>query len=127
MDVFKNAHNIHMTKEGGGKLKKYKNKLHKGSSASLRAKFMGRFCNFVCVLQVSVQAVCSFQGKKTNHLHRSFVCYEGSMLSLLIFTVMTYQETGVQDDRLGSSSSKFVLSNQRGRKIDVLVQQGQVL
>lgn len=72
MDVFKNAHNIHMTKEGGGKLKKYKNKLHKGSSASLRAKFMGRFCNFVCFAGVSPGSLF-FSGEK-NKSSSSLFC-----------------------------------------------------
>lgn len=55
------------TKEQGG-LKKYKNKLHKGSSASSLAKFMGRFCHFVCVCVFcrcpSRQSVVLFRGKK---------------------------------------------------------------
>ena len=38
------------------KLKKYKNKLHKRSSASLLANFFGKILQVVCVLQVSVLA-----------------------------------------------------------------------
>lgn len=65
------------TKEGGGELKKYKNKLHKGSSASLLAKYLGRFCNFVCVLQVSVQAksvVLFGEQKKKKKISLSLFC-----------------------------------------------------
>lgn len=47
--MFLKMHTTYTDKGGGGELKKYKNKLHKGSSASLLAKFLGRFCNFVCV------------------------------------------------------------------------------
>lgn len=48
-DAFKNAHNIHIH-TGEKKLKKYKNKLHKRSFATLLANFLGRFCKiFFCV------------------------------------------------------------------------------
>lgn len=78
---FKNAHNIHRQRRGGKKLKKYKNKLDKGSSASLLAKFLGRFCNFVCFASGSPGKVCrSFQGKKTDSLCRSSVHNEVSTL-----------------------------------------------
>lgn len=57
-DVFKNAHNIHIH-TGEKKLKKYKNKLHKRSSASLLANFLGRFCKiFLCAASLSPSKVC---------------------------------------------------------------------
>lgn len=105
------------TKEGEKKLKKYKNKLHNRSSASLLAKFMGRFCNFAGVSPGSL--VVLFRGEKnklSSSLFLSAMKCRRSVFSKVKSTVMTYQETGVQDDRLGSSRSKFVLSNQRGRK-----------
>lgn len=52
------------------KLKKYKNKLHKRSSASLLANFLGRFFFFPCVLQVSVLA-------------KSFVLYKSLPFAIL--------------------------------------------
>lgn len=59
-------HTRYTDKGGVGELKKYKNKLHKGSSASLLAKYLGRFCNFVCFASVSPGKVCrSFRGTKT--------------------------------------------------------------
>lgn len=58
-------HTRYRQRRGGGELKKYKNKLHKGSSASLLAKYLGRFCNFECFASVSPGKVCrSFRGNK---------------------------------------------------------------
>lgn len=119
LKVLKNAHKIHrQRRKGGGQLKKYKNKLHKGSSASLLAKYLGRFCNFVCFASVSPGKVCrSSRGTKTEKkkkkeksLCRSFVHDDVSTLSLQLGAKSTVMADLVLDE------ANLVLSNQRGRK-----------
>lgn len=77
---FKNAHNI-QTEEGGKSLKNTKINYTKDPLCHCLLNLWDDFA-ILCVLQV--QAVCcSFQGKKTNYLRRSFVRYEVLALSLL--------------------------------------------
>lgn len=69
----KNAHNIHIHTEGK-KLKKYKNKLHKRSSASLLANFLGRFFFSMCAASLS-------PSKVIRSLQISSFCHSSNMLA----------------------------------------------
>lgn len=116
---FKNAHNIHRQRRGEKSLKNTKINYTKDLLRHCLLNFWEDFAIF-CFASGSPGKVCrSFQGKK----QILFVAFLSTMkcrhLSLHLgvkSTVMTCQETGVHDDRLGSWWSKFVLSNRRGRK-----------
>lgn len=79
-DVFKNAHNVHRQRRGGGSLKNTKINYTKDLLRHCLLNFWEDFAILcVCVCLVSVQAVCrSFQGEK-NKLSSSLFRQLGSV------------------------------------------------